>query len=422
MRRTILAAFAALAIWMPGAAFAQGGGTIKIGILVALEGAFAAGGADGVRNVELALRQINSTIGGRRIETVVAPTDTRPDTTVRMARKLIEQDKVDIIIGPLSGSEGIAMRDFAKTIPGNVVINGISGALETTWVDPAPNFYRFNLDGAQWGFGLGSYVVKQKNWRRVVSIAGDYSFGYTNFMGFAIDFCRAGGDIVQRFWHPLGQADFGAIIAQLPDNVDAIYLGLGGTDAINFLNQYQQAGERTRLIGGTIMADQTVLTARGRAKDVLRGTPTSGPFAVDNPDAAWQAYVKLYQDSFPANQRFPTPSLFGLGYYIATLAAIRGLEAVGGDLSNGQARFKEALNKIQLDSPIGRITLNENRQATGTVFINEVVEGTDGNLTNKMVARTDNVTQTLGMTAEQYRAIGLPSRNVVDCARLRAGG
>jgi ABC-type branched-subunit amino acid transport system substrate-binding protein len=422
MRRTILAIFAAVAIWMPGAAFAQGGGTIKIGILVALEGAFAAGGADGVRNVELALKQINSTIGGRRIETVVAPTDTRPDTTIRMARKLIEQDRVDIIIGPLSGSEGIAMRDFAKTIPGNVVINGISGALETTWVDPAPNFYRFNLDGAQWGFGLGSYVVKQKNWRRVVSIAGDYSFGYTNFMGFAIDFCRAGGDIVQRFWHPLGQADFGAIIAQLPDNVDAIYLGLGGTDAINFLNQYQQAGERTRLIGGTIMADQTVLTARGRAKDVLRGTPTSGPFAVDNPDAAWQAYVKLYQDSFPANQRFPTPSLFGLGYYIATLAAIRGLEAVGGDLSNGQARFKEALNKIQLDSPIGRITLNENRQATGTVFINEVVEGTDGNLTNKMVARTDNVTQTLGMTAEQYRAIGLPSRNVVDCARLRAGG
>jgi ABC-type branched-subunit amino acid transport system substrate-binding protein len=401
---------------------AQGNPPIRIGILVALEGAFAAGGADGVRNVELALKQINSTVGGRRIETVVAPTDTRPDTTVRMARKLIEQDKVDIIIGPLSGSEGIAMRDFAKTIPGNVVINGISGALETTWVDPAPNFYRFNLDGAQWGYGLGSYVVKQKNWRRVVTIAADYSFGYTNFMGFAVDYCKAGGDIVQRFWQPLGQSDFGAIIAQLPDNIDAIYLGLGGTDAINFLNQYQQAGERTRLIGGTIMADQTVLTARGRAKDVLRGTPTSGPFAVDNPDAAWQAYVKLYQDSFPANQRFPTPSLFGLGYYVATLAAIRGLEAVGGDLSNGQARFKEALNKLQLESPIGRITLNENRQATGTVFITEVVEGADGNLTSKMVGRTDNVTQTLGMTAEQYRAIGLPSRTVVDCARLRAGG
>lgn len=422
MRKAVLAVLSAFALMLPGAAMAQTGTPIRIGILVALEGAFAAGGADGVRNVELALKQINSTIGGRRIETVVAPTDTRPDTTVRMARKLIEQDKVDIIIGPLSGSEGIAMRDFAKTIPGHVVINGISGALETTWVDPAPNFYRFNLDGAQWGYGLGNYVVKTKGWRRVVTIAADYSFGYTNFMGFAVDFCKSGGDIVQRFWQPLGQSDFGAIIAQLPDNVDAIYLGLGGTDAINFLNQYQQAGEQTRLIGGTIMADQTVLTARGRAKNVLTGTPTSGPFAADNPDPAWRNYVKLYQDSFPANQRFPSPSLFGLGYYVATLAAIRGLEAVGGDLSNGQARFKAALNTLQLDSPIGRITLNENRQATGSVFINEVVEGADGNLTSKMVGRADNVTQTLGMTAEQFRALGLPSRTVVDCARLRAGG
>ena len=83
------------------------------GILVALEGAFATGGQDGVRNVELALKQINNTIAGKKVETVVAPTDTKPDTTIRMARKLIEQDKVDLIIGPLSGSEGIAMRDFA---------------------------------------------------------------------------------------------------------------------------------------------------------------------------------------------------------------------------------------------------------------------------------------------------------------------
>jgi branched-chain amino acid transport system substrate-binding protein len=421
MRKTLLGAVAMTALMLPGAAMAQGG-TIKIGILVALEGAFATGGQDGVRNVELALKQINNTIAGKKVETVVAPTDTKPDTTIRMARKLIEQDKVDLIIGPLSGSEGIAMRDFAKTIPNNVVINGISGALETTWVDPAPNFYRFNLDGSQWGFGLGSYAFKTRGFKRVATIVADYSFGYTNFMGFAVDYCKAGGDIVQRFWQPLGQSDFGGIIAQLPENVDAIYLGLGGTDAINFLNQYQQAGEKTRIIGGTILADQTVLTARGRAKEALFGTPVSGPFAMDNPDPAWKSYVKLYQDAWPANQRLPAPSLFGLGYYTATLAAIKGLEAAGGDLSNGQAKFKEALNKLQLESPVGKITLNENRQATGTVFINEVVDGPDGNMTTKMVGKTDNVTQTLGMTVDQFRALGLPSRNVVDCAKLRAGG
>ena len=147
MKRLMIGTVSALALLLPGSAMAQE--TIKVGILVALEGAFATGGADGVRNVELALRQVSNMAGGKKIETVVAATDTTVDTAIRQARKLIEQDKVDIILGPLSGSEGIAMRDYAKTIPGKTVINGISGALETTWVDPAKNFFRFNLDGSK---------------------------------------------------------------------------------------------------------------------------------------------------------------------------------------------------------------------------------------------------------------------------------
>lgn len=417
MKRFLTASVAIGAILAVSPAYAQE--AIKIGILVATEGAFAEGGQDSIRNVELALKQVNNMAGGKKIETVVAPTDTTPDTTIRQARKLIEQDKVDFIIGPLSGSEGIAMRDYAKTIPDKTVINGISGALETTWVDPAPNFFRFNLDGSQWGYGLGSYVVKEKGWKKVATVAADYSFGYTNFLGFAVDFCKAGGDIVERFWVPLGSSDFGGVIASLPDDVDAIYLGVGGTDAINFLNQYEQAGAETNLIGGTIMADQTVLTSKGRAKEALTGTPTSGPFAEDNPDPAWQAYLKLYRESIPENERLPSPSLFGLGYYTATLAAIAALEQIGGDLSDGQKRFHEALSNLELDAPTGKIKLNENRQASGTVFVTEVVEGADGNLTTKMVSKVDDVTQTLGMTADEFRAMGLPSRDTPDCAKLR---
>lgn len=374
-----------------------------------------------MRNVELALRQVNNTAGGRRIETIIAPTDTRPDTAVRQARKLVEQDRVDFVIGPLSGSEGIAIRDYAKTVPNITFINGISGALEMTWVDPAPNVFRFNLDGAQWGAGLGGYVVRNRNIRRIAAVSADYSFGHTNFMGFAADFCRAGGTIVQRFWVPLGASDFGGVIAQLPDNVDAIYLGLGGTDAINFLNQWQQAGAGTRIIGGTIMADQTVLTSRGRARNALVGALTSGPLAEDNPDPAWRAYVAQYQAAFPANQRFPTPSLFGTGYFIATQAAIAGLNAVNGDLSDNQRRFNAALSSLRLASPLGEIALNENRQASGTVFINEVAEGPGGTLVNRNVGKVEGVTQTLGMSVADFRAMGLPSRTTPDCRALGGG-
>lgn len=417
MKKALYASLSAAALLAPTALHAQDD-TIKIGILVALEGAFAEGGQDGVRNVELALRQVDYMAGGKKIETVVAPTDTTPDTTIRQARKLIEQDGVDIIIGPLSGSEGIAMRDYAKTIPDKTVINGISGALETTWVDPAENFFRFNLDGAQWGSGLGSYVVNEKGWKRVATVAADYSFGYTNFLGFAVDFCRAGGTIVERFWVPLGSSDFGGVIAALPEDVDAIYLGVGGTDAINFLNQYEQAGAETNLIGGTIMADQTVLTSQGRAKEALIGTPTSGALAEDNPDPAWQEYVKAYQDAFPEGERFPSPSLFGVGYYVATLAAIDALNEIDGDLSDGQVKFRAALADDPLATPLGEISLNENRQATGTVFINEVQEDGQGGLRNVMVGKAEGVTQTLGMTPDEFRAMGLPSRDTPDCTAL----
>lgn len=419
MRRSFLAAAAALALALPAPAVAQE--PIRIGILVALEGAFSEGGRDGVRGVEMALRQVNHMAGGRRIETVIAPTDTRPDTAVRQARKLIEQDRVDFVIGPLSGSEGIAIRDYAKTVPNSTFINGSSGALETTWVDPAPNFFRFHTDGAQWGVGLGRYVVETKRWRRIATVTADYSFGYTNFLGFAVDFCRAGGDIVRRFWVPLGASDFAGVIAQLPDDVDAIYLGLGGTDAINFLNQYAQAGAQMKFIGGTIMADQTVLTSRGRAKDLLIGTPTSGMTSDENPDPAWQAFVAAYRQAFPEGQRFPSPTIFATAYHIGTLAAIKALNEVNGDLSGNQRRFQQALSSMELDTPLGKIRLDQNRQAIGPVFVNEVTARADGSLFNKMVQRADNVTQTLGLTVEQFRALGLPSRDNPDCARLRAG-
>ena len=416
MRKLLVATVSTAALMVPGAALAQD--TVRIGILVALEGAFAAGGADGVRNIELAIQQHGGMAGGKRIETIVAPTDTTPDTTIRQARKLVEQDGVDFVIGPLSGSEGIAIRDFAKTVPEMAFINGISGALEMTWVDPAANVFRYNLDGAQWGQGLGRYVIEERGWTTVAAVSADYSFGYTNFLGFAVDFCRNGGEIVERFWVPLGSSDFGGVIAQLPDDVDAIYLGMGGTDAINFLNQYEQAGTETNLIGGTIMADATVLSSRGRAKEALIGTPTSGPLASDDPSEAWQDYVAAYQAAFPENERFETPSLFGVGYYIATMAALQALDEVEGDLSGGQARFMEALSNLELATPLGVVTLNENRQATGSVVVTEVVEGPDGNLRSEFRARQDGVTQTLGMTAEEFRAMGLPSRDTPDCDAL----
>ena len=338
MKKTLIATVSAAALLLPAGAWAQE--TIKIGVLVALEGVFAEGGKDGVRGVELALKQHDGMAGGKKVEIVVAASDATPDTALRQARKLIEQDGVDFIIGPLSGSEGVAMRDYAKTIPDKTIINGISGALETTWVDPAPNFFRFNLDGSQWGSGLGSYVVNEKGWKKIATVAADYSFGYTNFLGFAVDFCKAGGDIVERFWVPLGSSDFAGVIAAMPDDVDAIYLGVGGTDAINFLNQYEQAGDRNQPDrrhhpGRPVGADRR--RARPRKRWSAPRPPARRPTTTPTRNG-WNMSRPIRRPSRKLNasrrRRCSEPATT-----TPPRRRLLALDAVDGDLSDGQAKF-----------------------------------------------------------------------------------
>ena len=396
-------------------ATAQSGEPLKIGFMATLEGPFTVLGEDGQRGFELALREIGMEVTGRPIEVIVGPTDASPESALRAARKLVEQDQVDIVIGPLSGSEGIAMRDYSKTVPQVTFINGISGAQEATFVDPSETFFRYNMDGAQWTIGLGDYVYNEKGYEFVATIAEDYSFGYTNFMGFALEFCRAGGEIVERQWVPLGTKDFSSIIAALPEDVDALYLGLGGADAVNFLNQYLQAGGEANLIGGTIMVDGTGLSSEGRAKEVLIGTPSSGPQADTWDDEGWKSFVAAYQNAWEPAERFPSPSLLATGYYNATQAMIQAMEAVGGDLSDDQTAFRAALAGLELDAPNGKITLDGNRQAIGTNFVTEVVQLDDGTLATELVEKIEGIEQTLGLTPEQFAELGLPSRDVVDC-------
>src|SRR3984885_6922629 len=292
MRKGILLATVAGFAAMVGTGSVNAADKLKIGVTATLEGTYTVLGEDGMRGYDLGVEAHGGKAGGKEIETIVGSTDASPDSAVRAAKKLVEQDKVDVLIAPLSGSEGIAIRDYSKTQPQITVINAGSGALETTYVTPSPTFYRFNMDGAQWQGGLGDYPYNVKHYKKIATVGEDYSFVYTQVFGLALEFCKAGGQITKRIWVPLGTKDFASVISALPDDVDAIYLGLGGADAVNFLNQYQQAGGNAHLLGGSIMVDQTVLSSKGKAKDSLIGTIAASGMADADPEQKWQAFVK----------------------------------------------------------------------------------------------------------------------------------
>lgn len=386
---------------------------IRIGGLATLEGPFAVPGQDGMRGIRMAIAEAGGAIDGKRIELLTGSSNGEPDTAIRAARKLVEQDHVAVLIGPLSGSEGIAMRDYAKTQPGTTFVNGSSAASETTLFDPAPNFFRFSTDGAQWMAGLGDYAYGTKGFKRVAVIAEDYSFPYTQVQGFMSGFCRAGGHVVQKAWVPLGTRDYSSVIAALPADIDALYVALGGSDAINFLTQYQQSGGTAPLVGGSITVDQTVLGVKGKQRDEVVGTASAGPVADTWDDPRWQKFVADYRRMFPDG--LPSPSLFAHAYYVNATAVMRALKEVGGDLSGGEEKFRAALAKESFDTPTGPVHLDQNRQAVATIFVTEVEKGPGGNLLNKVVKVIPDVDETLGEDRAAFVARGAPSRTNPEC-------
>lgn len=389
--------------------------TLKMGALAVLEGAFTVLGEDSMRGVELALKEFNYTAGGVKIELITGSSDASPDSAIRATRKLVEQDGVQIMVGPLSGSEGLAVKDYAKTQPEVTFLNGSSAAQDTTLREPADNFFRFSTEGAQWMAGLGEYIYNEKGYRSLAVVAEDYSFPYTQVFGVLEPFCRAGGKAPAdaRFWVPIGNKDYSSIIAALPDDVDAIYVALGGSDAVNFLSQYDQAGGDLPLVGGSITVDQTVLGSKGKTRDFVIGTPSAGPVSDTWDDPRWKAFVDAYKAEFPDG--FPSPSLFAHSYYINTKAALLALEEVGGDISDGGEKLRAALSGLSFETPTGMVSLDERRNAVADIFLTEVVEGPDGNLVNKTIKVIPQVSQTLGVEYAKFLEYGAVSRTNPVC-------
>ena len=392
---------------------AKAADTITIGAFSTLEGAFAVLGKESIRGVEMALHEFNNMAGGKKIKMITGSSDASPASAVAAARKLVEQDKVDILIGPLSGSEGLAIKDYSKTQMQVTFLNGSSAAQDTTLRDPSENFFRFNPDGAQFVAGLGEYTYKIKGYKSVAIIAEDYSFPYTMVFGFMKDYCKLGGKVPAKFWVPIGTKDYSSIISAIPDDVDALWVGLGGADAVNFLSQYEQAGGELPMVAGTITVDQSVLGSKGRRKSYLIGTPTAAPAADTNTNKEYQDFVALYKKIHPDG--FPLPSLFAHEYYISTKAALLALDQVKGDLSDGHKKYRAALSNLKFMTPAGMRSLDKNRQVITDIFLTEVIEGPDGNLVTKLIKRVPQVNQTLGEDMKTFLSYGVVGRDNPSC-------
>ncbi len=388
--------------------------SIKIGILTIGYGPYSMMGEDALRGVKIAVEEVGGKVGGRMIELVVKLTDASPQRTLEMLDELVLDDPVALVIGPLSGNEGLAARNFARSNPQLVFINGASGAQELTLHDAAPNFFTFSPNGVQMIAGLGKYAYEQLRFRRVVTIGEDYSFPYAQIGGFMTEFCSAGGQIIKKLWVPLGTDDYAPIFAQIPDEADVVLVLLGGTDAIQFIQQYEDSGKTKPMLGGTIAADQTVLSLSDPKAGVLQGMITCGPTADDYGSKEWKEFTATYRRMFPDTLRYP--SLFPTLYYLNTRAALLGLEKTGGDAN--PAVLIPALAALTFDGPFGKVALDRHHHVITTNFVTGITRARDGVLYRKQLNVVTDVSQTLGMAEDEYLGLGWFTRDNPTCERF----
>ena len=386
---------------------------IKIGILSDCLGDFGSfynddiGGALAVLNAHYGGKATGSKpqdgmtgakIAGKDIQIVgFGCSDSTASKAIEETRRLVEQLGADIMIGPLSGDEGIAVANYAKTNqPNKTFLNGISGAQAATLKVQAPNFFRFNPDGAMWSSGLGDYAYNTLHWRTAAVIGDDYAFPYTSLAGFIAEFCAIGGNVTQRVWPPLGTTDYASFVAQIPSNVDGLFVGVGGAGLVTFLKQYQQANgplNTQKIMGNLFWIDPQLLKTIGTP---MVGAVAASGIAADDTSAQTAAY-KAELAVYPATQA-DAASVFTLGYWSAMTALGSALTTVNGDISGGQKALQAALAKVVIDGPYGKISLDSNRQAIADNWVTQITPPPAGSNVPglKTILRIPAVDQTFG--------------------------
>jgi branched-chain amino acid transport system substrate-binding protein len=326
------------------------------------------------------------------------------DLAIKETRRIMEQNKADIMIGPLSGDESVAIAGYAKAHQTKTFVDGSAGAQDTTLKVRAPNFFRFNGDGAQWNAGLGDLAYNKLGWKTAAVIEDNYSFGWTSAAGFIAEFCAVGGDVVQRVTPPLNTTDYSTYAQQLKTDVDGTFVAVGGSGLIPFLKAYEQAHgkiDSKKFIGnlfwGTPGEFESLSTDVSGA--YVGGAGTAG----DLDSAAAKNYAnniigKWFKKIGGQPAAPQAASTFTYGFYVNTWGLIQGLKAVKGDISGGQKALQKALAKVKLNTPYGPVHLDKNRQAVLTVYYQQLYTDTSGKLAVKTVASIPNVDQTFGGT------------------------
>ena len=345
---------------------------LRVGLMLPYTGAFGQIGQAIENGFRLGLDEKGGKLGGREIEFFKVDDESDPPKGVENANKLVQRDKVDVLIGTVHSGVQMGIQRVARE---SGVLNIIpnAGVHAATRALCAPNVFRASFTNGQPTRALGKVMV-DKGHKRAVWITWKYAAGDEAFEGFKEGYTAAGGTIIiKELGLPFPNLEFQALLTEIASlKPDAVACFFAGGGAPKFIRDYAAAGLKGRIpLYGSGFLTEGVLEAAGPAADGIMTTLHYGDSLNTPRDKAFRlAYAKTYRLQ---------PDVYAMQGYDSALLLMQGANAVKGDLSNKKALYA-AMEGAVIDSPRGKWKMSKAHNPIQDIYL-RVVE----NKENKVI-------------------------------------
>jgi len=351
-------------------------GPIKIGHLRPLTGHMSITGEFMVKGLDLAIDVIGNEVNGRPIELLIEDSGADPALAIDKARKLVEQDKVDAIIGPTVGGTQLAVSNYMN----KVGIPNIHTNPSPLTVIHANHEWTIQAGGSEPLIPsvMGLYAYEELGYRTVNCITGDWVPGHGFMDAFMASFTRAGGEVVLEQYPPIGTADLASYMTNFKD-ADAVVAWFDGTDAIRFHTQYYDFGVWKRMpmiaaFHGSFLAPFILMELPDEVAEALIGAVGATPYTPMLETDSSKKFVEDYMKKYPND---PPPDDTQSGPYMGYQIVYEALQATGGDTT--PEKLREAILNTEVVGPEGLVRFDkEKRSAIKTIYIINVARAGEG--------------------------------------------
>ncbi len=243
-----LSAAAAAAQLLPSLSFAQEGATFRIGALTPITGAGSPYGPGMQQAIRIAVDEVNAAggVAGRKIELITEDSQTKPDAAVLAAKKLIEVNKVQAILG--TWSSGVTLAVMPLTDAAGIIEMNVSGAPAISTLDTKDLVWRFQATNDRFGAAFAEICTK-RGFKRPATMAFNNASGLGNVNGFKKAWEARGGKVVADVVYEPNRPSYRSELQKILDaKPDVIVTGSYLPDTTIILREWFQAGAENKWI------------------------------------------------------------------------------------------------------------------------------------------------------------------------------